>query len=259
MSGDEIEQDVNETESSAPETSSPSQENNAPPAEPQAGAESQQSKSIPYERFQELVKARQESDARSQQYEAQLAKMQRDFQEQLTRLQQPQTAKQVHPLVAKMREIDPAYAEYLEGLESRSGKVESLAQELQQIKFQNVLNKYESSVNSLHEQHKTPETVRGFIKEVLDAKARSGELELDQIGSAYKAIADRYNQLLDSTKRETTKSYVKDKSKDSSAPASQPKGVAAGAKKSPRITDSEDMKADVVKSALAKWKAERDI
>lgn len=258
MLGDEIEQDVT-SESSAPETSSPSQENNAPPAEPQQTE--QQQKTVPYDRFQEVVKSRQEYEQRIQAYDERMAKMERDFQAQLARLQQPApNAKQVHPLVAKMREIDPAYAEYLEGLESKSGEVESVKQELQQMRAQQTLNQYESKISSLHEQNKTPESVRGFIKKALDFAALNGEVKtLDQIEKAYKAVADQYTQLLDATKRETTKSYVKDKSKDASAPASQPKGTAAGPKKAAPFTDSEELKAAIVKSAMQKHKAERDI
>lgn len=259
MSEQEIEQGVI-SESPAPETSnSPSNENNPPAAEAQPQTEQQQ-KTVPYDRFQEMVKARQDSDQRIQAYEDRMAKMEQNFQEQLARLQQPKPAKQEAALIAKMREIDPAYAEYLEGLESKSGKVDEIAQELQQFKLQNMRNQYESMINGFHEQHKTPESLRGFIKEHLDAQALGGNLKsLDQIEKAYKAVHDRYNQFLESTRRETTKSYVKDKSKDASAPASQPKGVAAGVKKTQQFTDSEDMKSDVVKSGLAKWKAERDI
>lgn len=258
MSGDEIEQDVN-SESSAPETSSPSPENNPPAAEAQPQTEQHQ-KTVPYDRFQEVVKSRQEYEQKIQAYDERMARMERDFQEQLARFQQPKPAKQEAALIAKMREIDPAYAEYLEGLESKSGKVDAIEQELQQFKLQNMRNQYESMINGYHEQYKTPESVRGFVRQLLDSQAKSGDLKsLDQVEKAYKATAAQFTQFLESTKRETTKSYVKDKSRDASAPASQPKGVAASAKKAQQFTDSEDLKSDVVKSGLAKWKAERDI
>lgn len=252
----EVEQGVTQ-ESPAPDQESNSSENNAPAAAESAQPQSQQPQTVPYERFQELVHARQQSDAQVKAYEERLAKMERDFQEKLSQVQQPQ--KQAHPLIEKMREIDPKYAEYLEGLESKTSTIEQLQQKLQQFENAQLRSQYENSISTLHEQNKTPEGLRSFIKEVLDARALSGQIKsIDQVKDAYKAAFEGFSKLLETTKRETTKSYVQDKSKDSSAPPSQPKGTPASGKKEFKGS-REELMAEIAKNVVKRTKAERDL
>jgi len=253
------EQVVNQetTESTAPETQTTSE---APSGSERASQQQTESKYVPYERFQELVHARQESDARARSYEERMAQLQREFQSQIEALRAPQQ-KEVHPLVSKMREIDPQYGEYLEKLESRAGRFEAIEQELKQYKQEQLRNQYETAVSGLHEQNKVPSEVRSFIKAMLDSKAFSGELKnVGQVESEYKNVLAQYNKILEVNAREATKKYVQDKKRDSSTPGSQPKGVAASGKTGGKLEGSrEDILAQIAKNAVARAKAEREL
>jgi hypothetical protein len=251
LEGEET-QEVNTAESSEPQSSQP-EANQAS----DSTNEKTTSQSVPYERFQEVIAAKNEIANQVKAYEQRMAEMERRFSEQQKTPQAPQ--KTVHPFVAKLREIDPGYAEYIESLESRVSKIDSLEQDSQASKLERLRSDYESTVERLHGANKVPEAVRPLIKEMLDGMALRGDLkDVKGVEAAYKKQAERFTSLLETTKRETTKSYVTDKSKDSSAPTSQPKGGRASPKE-PAYKDKEEAFASIVKSALTKSKAERDI
>lgn len=253
---EEIEQGVNEsTESPAPEQTQTEAQPDSQKATPEQAE--QQQKFVPYERFQELVHDRQERDTKLKAYEERIAQMEK-FQSEMSRINQP--AKEVNPFVAKLREIDPKYAEYIESLEGRTSKVENLERELQAMRNESLRNQYNSMVDNLHESNKVPEALRPFIKETLDAKALSGQIvTLKDVNEAYKSEFDKYAKLLETTKRETTKSYAADKSKDSNTPSSQPKGKAAGGKDPKATGNREEQLSQIAKAAVLKARAEREL
>lgn len=253
---EEIEQGVNEQ----PESPAPEQTQTESQAQPEkvAAEQSEQQKFVPYERFQELVHDRQERDNRLKEYEGRMSQMEKQFQSELARINQP--TKEVNPFVAKLREIDPKYAEYIEGLEGRTSKVDSLEKELQALRNESLRSQYTSMVGNLHESNKVPEALRPFIQESLDARVMSGQVaSLKEVNEAYKAEFEKFAKLLEATKRETTKSYAAEKTKDSSTPASQPKGKAAGGKDVKASGSREDQLSQIAKLAVQKARAERDI
>lgn len=67
----------------------------------------------------------------------------------------------------------------------------------------------------------------------------------------YEGLHKAYQDQLEGIKRETTKSYVKDKKSAASKPRTQPKGAPAGkSAEKPKYGTRQEMMADIVKASL---------
>lgn len=245
-------QDANiEVESSEPSVETSPVENTETSPEPAQ-------KQVPFNqdpRIQDYIE--RQIAKRDEQYQRQMAEMQARFQEQFA----PKPEKQVNPFVQKLREIDPSYAEYIESLEGRANKVDNLEKTLQRYEQQQLVAKYETAVERMHTESKTPEEIKPFIREQLDAMALSGRLQSpDQVQDVYKTVLARYTTLIDGLKRAERASYVQDKSKDTTAPTSQPKGKAPARNEKGQFTgDKEADLANIARRALKRARAEHDV
>jgi hypothetical protein len=257
--GDEnTQQDAFIEEPSAPQTSD--SQTSAPAPAPES--ESQAAKSVPFHedpRVQEYVErqVRKQSEA----YEQRFAEMQRQYQEVQSRIPSPEKAKD--PFLAKLAEIDPAYAKSLEDVYTKASSVEELRQEMQELKRERIVNEYNSTVSKLTAESKLPPEVQELVRENLDSLAKSGAIRsMQDVPVAYKQLADKYSKLVDGIKRSTTASYVTDKSKDAAAPTSQPKGKTVPRNDKGQFAatgDWETDKAAIVARALKRNKAASEI
>lgn len=211
-------------------------------------------------RFQELIQERKSMSSQFEKLQAQYADMEKRYQ---TNQQEKEAAsKPVNPFVAKLREIDPAYAEYIESLETRASKADTIEQRLQEQDRQRLVSDYESGISKLYSDNKVPEELRPFIKEQLDSMAISGQLKhLKDLPEVFKSVQERYSKLAEGWERKTRASYVTDKGKDSAAPSSQNRGKPAkpGSGKSEYTGDRENDMALIARKALRISKAENDI
>lgn len=259
LEGDEVmQQDANiETE----ETSAASETSPQEITEVSAEESSQQTaatQSVPFHedpKVQDYIE--RQIAKRASQYEKQLADIQKQFQEQPKPQQAP---KKAHPFVEALSSIDPKYGEW-------AGSVEQLREELQQFKSwqqaeqsKNLVNQYNTQIDSLHTELKTAPELKEFIKEQLDARAmRDPQFGLNDVPKTYRELHEKYTKLLEGAKRSATAQYVQDKTKDSSAPTSQPKGKPATKQKAPQFKDREEALASIVRKAVNASKAESDI
>jgi hypothetical protein len=257
---EDIQQDANSGESSdAPQTSSP-EANTEVTASEQRETDTQSAQQKPFHedpRIQEYIERQVARQASA--YEERMEELQREMREQFQQRNQPK--KVAHPLIEKFREIDPAYAEYLEGLESKASKVEQLEQRLSGMDQKEIVKEYENTLGRLHGENKVSPEMQDRIKERIDlAVTRNQKLGLRDIPNLYKEALEKETKFIDAIKRAERASYVTDKSKDARVPTSQPKGApASGAGKKPVHTDREAALASIVKSALHRSKAESDI
>jgi DNA repair exonuclease SbcCD ATPase subunit len=242
-------QDATADSSSAPETETQSQQTSA-----QQGSSAEPEKAPFHEhpRFKELIEERK-------QYASQLEEMR----SQLERLQQqskPAEQSKAHPFVAKLKEIDPAYGEWAEKLEMSASQIEKFQQWQQAQESKALLSQYESSIEKLHTDNKTPDEVKGMIRKLVDSEIRSNpKLGLKDVPNVYKSVHEEYTKLIDGVKRSERASYVTDKRKDSSAPSSMPKGKPAShSSKSEYGMDREANMAMIARKALRTLKAEND-
>lgn len=248
------EQDVNTPESSEPVSNEvETQVNTEAQAKPEAPTTTE-SKYVPYDRFQEMVRDRQEADKRYRALEERYSSLDKELQG----LKAPKS--QDHPLISEMSKIDPRYGEYLKNLEAKAAKFDTFEQDFNQYRQSQLISQYDNSIHALHEKNKVPEEIRGFIKAQLDVKALRGQINLAQVDSEYKAILDSYNKVFESREREATKKYVQERKKDASLPPSQPKGTAASGKSNVKFNGNrEELLASVASSALTKARAAKDL
>lgn len=255
LEGDEIiQQDANYEDSSEPQDETSPENISAPEVE----SAQPEPKQVPFHEDPRVQDYIQRQIARqSETYEQKLQEMQRSLQER----QQQAQPKQANPFVEKLREIDPAYADYIEGLETRANKVQDVEARIAAYEQQQIVEKYENTVNSLHSELKVSDELKPFIKEHLDSMALSGKLkDLSQVKDAYREVHNRYQSFLDAQRRNERASYVQSKSKDASVPSSQPKGKAPARDQSGRFTGNADQDlSSVVKRALKISRAENDI
>lgn len=262
VQGEQAQQDANQIEeSSEPQTQSTDSKTLDSSAQTEVVAATEQSEQEKpfheHPRFQELIQKNREAEQRAAQYEQMMADMRSKYDELSSKLQPP---KQANPFVSKLREIDPAYAEYIESLESKASKADLALQRLEHLETQNLVKQYENQVERLHSDNKTPESVKSLIKEQLDHQALRGEIQLKDVPGAYKKALDRYTKLIDDVKRGERASYVEVKTKDAQIPASQPKGKAPPRNEKGQFTgDREADMALIAKRAVALSKAEKDI
>ncbi|HYE72212.1 MAG TPA: hypothetical protein VEF04_02735, partial [Blastocatellia bacterium] len=260
--GEEItQQDANTIEeTSAPQIESTDSQSVETSAQQSEVSQEQSEKQVPFHehpRFKELIDYRRQSEERLAAYEQQIQEMQRMYQEAL-KARQPQP--EINPFVAKLKEIDPRYGEWAESVEARASKAEAVEQELQQLRTERLINQYESAVERLHSEHKTPDTMKARIKRELDAAVIRGEVKLQDVPRAYKQAFDDYTKWLDEVKRSERASYVQDKSKDATAPSSQPKGKLPPRNEKGQFTgDRESDLAMIAKRALKLSKAEGEL
>lgn len=259
--GEDIQQDANLGESSdAPQTSTENQPE-VTASEHSASTPKAESQSRPFHEDPAIQDYIQRQVAKqASEFEKRMAELSKRYESQ-SQARQPQQPKAVHPLIEKFREIDPRYAEYLEGLEAKAAKAEELDQKFAAREQADIRTQFENQLAKLHGENKVPEEMQKRIRREIVALAQENpELGLNDLPRVYKEVLEENNKWIDSIKRSERASYVTDKTKDAKAPTSQPKGkpaVSNGTK--PAHTDRESMMASVVKSALKRSRAESDI
>lgn len=223
-----LQQDAQIPESSAPEQTSDSNQQTTDTSQEHV-AQTQSEDNTPFHkhpRWQEMMERSRAAEERNSQYERQMEQYQRQLGEMEKRFQsfnQPQ--KPANPFVEKLKEIDPRYGEWAESMESRASKAEQLENDLKQLRYERLVEKYESSVDRLHNDLKTPAEVRELVKSRLDALAQTGQVNLQNLQQAYKAEAEKYTKLVDQIRRAERESYTKAKAADTQAPTAAPKGA----------------------------------
>lgn len=241
-------------------------------AKPAAPVEQKQEvdweKAFEHPRFKSLVEQKNEAQ---KQYQAMEARY-KALESQLTSVRdsQPKAPTETDQLIADLKKIDPRLANVIEGQLKASEqakqlqeRLESFEKQSQEQRQQQVLSTAVGKINSLHETNKMSDFGKQFINNQLDIAYRSGALDasdLKAVESAYSEASKAIKAYEDSLRRSVTESYVQDKKKDASVPASVPKG--AQAKPAPKPLnvpqDKEALRAAVVKSYLKERAANRD-
>jgi len=253
-------QDVVAEESSAPQPETTQSESQSASPAPSEQPQENLDRQVPFHehpRFKELIEERRSYATQLEQMKAQMENMQRSQQES-ARAAQP---KPVNTFVEKLREIDPSYAQYIESLEARASKTETIEQRLDAYERARIVNEYESTVTKLHTDNKIPAELQPLVRQQLDAMARSGELrDIKDVPNAYKKVAEVFSKFTEGLKRSTTASYVQDKSKDASTPSSQPKGKTAPRNQKGQFTgDRESDMQIIAQRALKQMRGEGEI
>lgn len=259
LEGEEInQQDANLPESSEPVADSTPQAEQSP-AQPAEAAPTQSQKPFHEDpRIQEYLE--RQTRKLNENWESRMSDFQRQQEERMKAFQTPQAPKQVNPFVQKLREIDPAYADYIESLEGRASKVETLEQKLDRIESDRLMSQYESTVDKLHAENKVPESDRQLIRKLVDAAAvQNPKIGLRDLPRVYKEVQSQVSQLMEARERAVRASYVQAKTQDASTPASQPKGKSPARNDKGQFTGSrEEMLSQIAQRAAKSVKAGSD-
>lgn len=250
-----VQQDANSGDTSAPQTQPDSQLSEPSSQESQSAPDQSESKLPPlheHPRFKELIEDNRNYKSRLSEYETRMADFERRYQEAV-QSQQPKPEKKTNPFVEKLREIDPAYAEYIESIEARASKAEQVEARFTEMENERIRTQYDSSMSRLQAEHKLPPQVSSLVKQQVDALVMSGQVkDLKEVPAAYKNIAEQYTKMLDELKRSERAQYVTEKSTDARQPSSQPKGKPATRDDKGRFMtgDREDHLALIAQKAL---------
>jgi chromosome segregation ATPase len=256
----EFENEVESTESGAPEGSSPeaSESSSEQSAAPAAKPETDTTPFHEHPRFKELVEQKNEFSKRYQDMESrykQIESQLNSFKES-----QPKAPTEFDQLIKDLKQVDPRLAGALEAQAKAAEQAKALQERLdrweqtqQQQSHQQTLQTAVSKINSLHETNKMSDFGKQFINNQLDIAYRSGQLkanDLRAVETAYAETAKVIKAYEENLKRDLTKSYVQDKKKDASVPASVPKGTQAkpGQKPTPTYKSKDELRAAVVKA-----------
>lgn len=211
-------------------------------------------------RFKELVEQKNEALAASKALQDKYAAMEQRL-NQMAQANQPKVEAKIHPMVEKLKGIDPEFAEAFETVMKQAELAPRLQQQYQEQQRQQAVTQAINHINSLHESNKVPTELRSMINDQIDVLVRRGEVkDIAGITSAFTRINSDYNKFLDTVKRSERESYVQAKKLDASKPTSQPKGKATSSapKQQTWSKDPEVARQQVVSRYLKTAKADAD-
>lgn len=178
-------------------------------------------------------------------YRSELETLKKQLAEISANRSQPQQNKpDIHPFVQELEKINPEYAKYIQGLEQKVSRIDSLDSKLSQWENMSMRDKYEASVSKMLDENKVSAPLKAVYKELLDAKALSGQYTLNDLSRVFSDIHSTVSGALDAQKKEAISSYVKDKSKSASIPVSGAKTPAI-TKKAEAWKPSGDQEKDI--------------
>lgn len=256
------------TEGASPDASSSESDSGATT---QVAASEQKQDTTPFHehpRFKELVEQKNESLRRYQDMESRYKAL--EGQLNSFRDSQPKPPSETDALLQDLKKVDPRLANVIEQqlkaaetAKSVHERLEKFEQSSKEQALQQTVANAVGKINSLHEVNKMSDFGKQFINNQLDLAYRSGQLnagDLKAVESAYGEASKVIKAYEDSLKRDVTKSYVQDKTKDASVPTSVPKGTQAkpAAKGIPTFKSKDDLKAAVIQSYLKESAASKE-
>ena len=206
-------------------------------------------------RFKELVEQKNK-------YAEQLKAFEDRYKQLEERLSRPQAQEpKQDPLIARLRDIDPEFAERIEKLSGLSEKASEYERKLAEIEERAFARTALEKINTLHATNKVPKELQERYNKELDIAYQSGQLrDVNAVEAKYKQIHEDYSKLLESYKRTAIEQYTSAKKADAKAPASQPKGQSVNhSKKFEWSKDPEEARRQLVSRVLNTAKAEKEI
>ncbi len=230
---EQINSDANEPSSEAQDSQSGSEK---APAELSTGEKSTNNspKELPFHehpRWKEVLEER--NTAREQ--TKRLEQSYQQLQDRINQMSAPKAAPEADKrsaMIERLKGIDPEFADFVSGL-APSQELNELRQWRQQMEQKTFITSAVGTIKDLHSKNNVSPELQAKYERELDLEYRSGRIKsMDDVNAAYKQVHEGYNALLENIKRAERESYLKEKTKASNTPSSQPKGkpVQAGQK-----------------------------
>lgn len=206
----------------------------APEASQDQSAETQKAESnVPFNehpRFQELISQKNEMGMRLAEMEKNYQKLMYDSEMRLREIENrvPKQQPVVDEMYNKLKDIDPAFADYLKGMKEEISRLKAYENKFQE--YDQWKNGYEqtqlqttaeSTLNRLYQQHGVNEKMQPVIRGLIESMAFKNEKAgINDLPAYFKQAYDLVNGIA----RATTQNYVVDKRKDQ-VPASSTSGA----------------------------------
>ena len=255
----ELEQSVTDVSAE----SSPAPESTEAQASPAPVEAAKQEQYVPYDRFKELVEQKNEFSRKFDELEKRHKEYQSRFEQQEKASKGPSKDEQV---LARLKGIDPEFAEFMESQSSRASKVDALEKRLAEYDQREsarsqeaVRNQATSALEKLQGEHKVDKTIHEFyvarIKEMAQANPNLG---LQDLPNVYKGLHDNMSKFLESQKRTSLTEYSDTKKADSKVPT-QSKAPAPKTQQKTYSKDPEQARSEAKAEMVAALKRAREI
>ncbi len=214
----ELEQSVNDVTSES--SSAPESTNSEPVAVETAAPKVEQEKYVPYDRFKELVEQKNEFSKKFEDTEKRLKEFQSRFEQQDKTSKGPSKEEQ---LIARLKGIDPEFAELIESQVSKASKFEALEKRLNEYDQKEVTRSQEAvraQATSTLEKLKADNKVDGdlhdmFVARIIQMGQNDPKLGVNDIPRIYKEQVDKLSKYVDGIKRTSLSQYTDSKKADS--------------------------------------------
>lgn len=248
----------NELESQVSEvsTESPSETPSAPEKSSQSPAP-QESKTaekyVPYERFQEIIQQKNEFVKRLEEHEARYKALE-------DRFNKPKAEPVEDKLVARLKGIDPEFAERFEKLNGSLAELESLKQWKAQADQERIRSDAQNELNRLHSEYKVSKDEQDYVKDLVQLRVQRLEaggrsLSVKDLAGVYKDVVETQNKMYEVRKRTTIANYAAEK-KSTTTPALKKGDAPKPAQKPMKYsTDREEAKAQIIKQTMERVRA----
>lgn len=220
---------------------------------------SKNEKYVPYERFQEVIKQRNESDERFKAYESRL----KAFEDRSRQQAEPKKAE--NPLLGRLKSVDPEFGSWAEKVEAAQAELQELRQWRSQAEAERNRSEAQTELNRLHSEYKVPEdlkeTYRLFLKEqVTKLESERGPLTVKDLAGVYKTVHDTVGKAFESRKRAEIANYATAKKTDSTPAVKKGALTKPATQTKPKFSnDKEEARAQILKQVMSQARASKNI
>jgi hypothetical protein len=250
-----VEQEV----SQEPQVDSQEESEESQETKPQA---SEEEKPLPFNehpRWKEMIEQRNAERQAREQLQAQIAEMQKKFEESLKPKDQRPDFNQIRTKMAeRLKGIDPEFQAYMSALEEQAL---SAKEELQAFREEQFVNRAVSRFDELTKADSVPTELASLYRSQLDQQYREGKIRsMEDLEKAYKSIHEPMKQFLESQKKSHLDEYVKTKKTDAAKPAQQSKGKPALPSKGRKTFENDQQRrAALVSDIVTEMRASNDL
>jgi hypothetical protein len=200
----------------------------------------------------ELAQARQEREQLQTQYKQMEAYIQ-----QMQAMNQKKADPSYQALVQRLEGIDPEFANEFRQARQVADVVPQLQQQLEEFKTDRLRREATDTLSKLYTDNKVSDDLKPFYERAIKAAVYETEtsgkrLSVKDIPNIFKSVHDEHSKFFEDYRRKERASYLSDKKKDASAPASTT-GAPAKATSQDKPISREQLKAELV-AALRKGK-----
>lgn len=210
-----VSNDVSVESSPAPEST-----NSEPAVAETAAPKVEQEKYVPYDRFKELVDQKNEFSKKFEDTEKRLKEFQSRFEKQDEVAKGPSKEEQ---LIARLKGIDPEFAELIANQVSKTSKFDSLEKRLADYEQKEVIRQQEavrnqavSTLEKLKADNKVDNDLHDlFVAKIVQLGNSDPRLGIQDLPRIYKEMNDKMSKYLDGVKRSSLSQYTDAKKTDS--------------------------------------------